>query len=111
MTHHDEAVAVDRLRRALLAFQSAQIFLLNTHRRLKALPQTEVEAFWNGRGRRAEADMRRAAAEVEAAFKAFSATGLVADVNDRRLVTQAQRLLAEGRHDSRQPPAAHQDPT
>ncbi|MFL5333849.1 MAG: hypothetical protein ACJ8H8_11880 [Geminicoccaceae bacterium] len=96
MTHHDEAVVTDRLRRALLAFQSAQIFLLNTHRRLKALPQAEVEAFWNGRGRRAEADMRLAAAEVVAAFKAFSEAGLVADVNDRRLVTEAQRYLAEG---------------
>ena len=96
MTHHDEAVVTDRLRRALLAFQSAQIFLLNTHRRLKALPQTEVEAFWSGRGQRAEADMRLAAAEVEAAFKAFSTVGLVADSKDRRLVTEAQRYLAEG---------------
>jgi hypothetical protein len=100
MTHRDEAVAVDRLRRALLAFQTAQMFFLNTHRRLKALPQTEVEAFWTGRGQRAEAEMRLAAAEVVAAFKAFSAAGLVADGQDRRLVTEAQRYLAEGRHDA-----------
>jgi hypothetical protein len=96
MTHHDEAMATNRLRRALLALQTAQTFLLNTHRRLKALPQTEVEAFWNGRGRRAEADMRLAAAEVEAAFKAFSAAGLIARGDDRRLITEAQRYLAEG---------------
>jgi hypothetical protein len=32
---------------------------------------------------------------VAAAFKAFSAAGLVADVADRHLVTEAQRCLAE----------------
>ena len=45
MTHHDEAVATDRLRRALLAFQTAQNLHLNAHRRLTALPQAEIEAF------------------------------------------------------------------
>ncbi len=74
MTHHDEAVVTDRLRRALLAVQSAQIFLLNTYRRLKTLPQTEVEA----------------------AFNAFSTVGLVVDGKDRCLVAEAQRYLAEG---------------
>jgi hypothetical protein len=96
MTHRDEAVAVDRLRRALLAFRTAQILFLSAHRRLKALPQGEVEAFWNGPGRRVEVNMRIAATEVVAAFKAFSAAGLVADGKDRRLVTEAQRYLAEG---------------
>jgi hypothetical protein len=96
MTHHDEAVATDRLRRALLTFQTAQNLLLNAHRRLKALPQAEVEAFWNDRGRRVEANMRLAATEVVTAFKAFSAAGLVAAASDRHLVTQAQRCLAEG---------------
>jgi hypothetical protein len=33
---------------------------------------------------------------VAAAFKAFSAAGLVADAADRHLVSQAQRHLAEG---------------
>jgi hypothetical protein len=33
---------------------------------------------------------------VLAAFKAFSAAGLVTDTKDRHLVNQAQRYLAEG---------------
>jgi hypothetical protein len=45
MTHHDEAVATDRLRRALLAFQTARNLYLSAHRRLMALPQAEIEAF------------------------------------------------------------------
>jgi hypothetical protein len=52
MAHHDEAVATDRLRRALLAFQTARNLHLNAHRRLMALLQAEVEAFWDGPGRR-----------------------------------------------------------
>ena len=95
MTHQDQAVATDHLRRALLAFQTTQDLLLNAHRRLKALPQPEAEAFWDGPGRRVEADTRRAAAAVVMAFKAFSAAGLVADASDRRLVSEAQRVLAE----------------
>ena len=95
MTHQDEAAATDRLRRALLAFQAAQNHLLDAHRRLKALPPTEVDAFWGGPGRRLEAAMRATAAEVVAAFKQFSAAGLVAGASDRHLVTQAQRHLAE----------------
>ncbi len=94
MTHQDEAT--DRLRRALSAFRTAQNQLLGVHRRLKALPQAEVDAFWRGQGRRLEATMRATATEVAAAFKQFSAAGLVADAADRHLVTQAQRHLAEG---------------
>ena len=52
MAHHDEAMATDRLRRALLAFQTAWNLHLNAHRRLMALPQAEIEAFWDGPGRR-----------------------------------------------------------
>ena len=96
MTHQDEAAATtDRLRRALLAFQAAQNQLLGAHRRLKGLPQAEVEAFWRGPGRRLEAGMRAAATEVAAAFRLFSRAGLVAGAADRHLVTQAQRHLAE----------------
>ena len=96
MTHQDEAAAAtDRLRRALSAFQAAQNHLLGAHRRLKGLPPAEVDAFWRGRGRRLEAGMRAAAAELVAAFQRFSAAGLVADAADRHLVTQAQRHLAE----------------
>ena len=96
MTHQDEAAATDRLRRALLAFQTAQNHLLDAHRRLKGLPQTEVDAFWAGPGRRVEATLRATATEVVAAFQRFSAAGLVAGATDRHLVTQAQRHLAEG---------------
>jgi hypothetical protein len=96
MMHHDEVVATDRLQQALLAFRNAHSFSLATHRRLKGLSQAEVEAFWNGPGRRVEANMRVTATEVVAAFKAFSAAGLVAAAGDRHLVTEAQRYLAEG---------------
>ena len=96
MTRQDEAAATtDRLRRALLAFQAAQSHLLDAHRRLKALPPAEVDAFWRGPGRRLEAAMRATAAEAVAAFEQFSAAGLVAGANDRHLVTQAERHLAE----------------
>jgi hypothetical protein len=95
MTHHDEAAATDRLRRGLLAFRAAHLRFLAAHRQLKDLPQAEVEVFWNGPGRRIEANTRTTAAEVAAAFKAFSAARLVADAADRHLITEAQRHLAE----------------
>jgi hypothetical protein len=96
MTHHYEVVATDRLRRALLAFQTARNRHLSAHRRLKALPQAEVEAFWDGPGRRVGETMHAAATEVVAAFEVLPRAGLVIDMNDRRLVAQAQRYLAEG---------------
>jgi hypothetical protein len=95
MTVHDEAAATNRLRRALLAFQAAQTAFLSAHRKLKGLPQAEADALWAGPGRRLEADLRATATEVVAAFKAFSAAGLVAAASDRHLVTQAQRHLTE----------------
>jgi hypothetical protein len=39
--------------------------------------------------------MQATATEVVAAFRQFSAAGLVAGAPDRHLVTQAQRYLAE----------------
>ena len=87
--------ATDRLRRALPAFQAAQNSLLGAHRRLKELPQAEVDAFWARHGRALGATMRATAAEAVAAFEQFSAAGLVAGASDRHLVTQAQRHLAE----------------
>ena len=96
MTAQNKAAATDRLRRALLAFQAAQNSLLGAHRWLKELPPAEVDAFWDGQGRRVEATVRAAAAEAVAAFQQFSAAGLVAAASDRHLVTQAQRYLAEG---------------
>jgi hypothetical protein len=96
VTAQDQAEATDRLRRALRAFQAALNLLLSAERRLKALPQAEVDAFWDGQGRRVEATVRAAATEAVAAFQQFSAAGLVAAASDRHLVTQAQRYLAEG---------------
>jgi hypothetical protein len=93
---HDQVAATDRLRRALLAFQRAQGLLLTAHRQLKGRPQADVEAFWDGQGRRIEATVQATAAELTAAFKVFSAAGLVADASDRHLVAEAKRSLAEG---------------
>ena len=95
MTAQDQAAATDRLRRALLAFQAALNLLLSADRRLKGLPQEEVDAFRDGPGRRVEATVLAAATEAVAAFERFSAAGLVAGAGDRHLVTQAQRHLAE----------------
>jgi hypothetical protein len=92
MTSLEQAVAMDRLWRALLAFQTARN-LLGVHRRLKTPPQTEI--FWNGPGRRVGEVMHAAAAEVVAAFEVLPGAGLVIDVGDRRLVTKAQRHLAD----------------
>lgn len=95
MTAQDQAAATERLQRALLAFQAALNLLLGAERRLKGLPRAEVDAFWDGQGRRVEATVRAAATEAVAAFKEFSAAGLVAGAGDRHLVTQAQRYLTE----------------
>ena len=92
----DKAAITDRLRRALLAFQAAQALFLGAHRKAKALASPEEgEQFWARSGGRLEAQQRAAATEVVAAFKAFSAAGLVANTGDRHLVNQAQRYLAE----------------
>ncbi|MBV1800366.1 hypothetical protein [Siccirubricoccus sp. G192] len=92
----DKAAATDRLRRALLAFQHAQGLLLAAHRRLKELPPAEVEQFWATQGRRLEKHLQATAMEADAAFKVFSAAGLVAAPADRHRVNQARRHLAEG---------------
>lgn len=97
MTVRDGAAAADRMRRALLAFQSAQTAFLGAHREAKALTsQAEANHFWSTHGARIEAGQRSAAAEVDAAFRAFSAAGLVADAGDRHLITEARRFLMEG---------------
>jgi len=85
-----------RLQRALEAFQKAQGLLLTAHRRLKELSAAEVERFWAAQGSRIEKQLRATAAEVVAAFQAFSAAGLVASANDRHLINEAQRHLADG---------------
>jgi hypothetical protein len=92
----NRAAATDRLRRAALAFQTAQTAFLRAHRVTKDLQQEEADRFWRDKGARIEADLRATATELVAAFKAFSAAGLVAEASDRHLVTQAQRHLKEG---------------
>jgi hypothetical protein len=96
MTSLEQAVATDRLWRALLAFQTARNFHLDAHRRLKARPQTELEVVWDGPGRRVGETTHATATEVVAAFQVFSAAGLVAGAGDQHLVTQAERYLALG---------------
>ena len=85
-----------RLQRALEAFQKAQSLLLTAHRRLKELSVAEVERFWAAQGSRIEKQLHSTAAEVVAAFQAFSAAGLVASASDRHLINEAQRHLADG---------------
>jgi hypothetical protein len=97
MMSSDKAIATDRLRRALLAFQATKSLFLNAHRRPKTRPQTEVIAYWAGPGRQVKADLRLAAAEVDAAFLAFTAAGLVTGGTDRSLIAEAQRYWAEGK--------------
>jgi hypothetical protein len=80
----DRPAITNRLRRALLAFQSAQLLVLTHQRQRKAPSQAEMET------------LRDSAAEVVTAFQAFSAAGLVTGTDDQRLVAQAQRYLAEG---------------
>jgi hypothetical protein len=95
-THDDEAAATNRLRRAALAFQTAQTAFLRAHRVTKDLQQEEADRLWRDKGAHIEGTMRASATELVAAFKAFSAAGLVAEAVDRRLVTEAQRHLREG---------------
>ena len=94
----DEAEVRSRLRRAVLAFQEAKMAFRRAHRRLKelSLSQAEVDEYWAGEGARVEAQMRLTAQEVVAAFRVFSAAGLIAEAGDCRLVTEAQHYLAEG---------------
>ena len=91
MTRQDEAGATDRMRRALLAFESAQMLLVAARRRVQGQPTEKIEAFWLASGGRTERHVHATATELIAAFQAFSAAGLVADADDQRLVAQAQR--------------------
>ena len=97
MNFSAEYEAAGRLQRALAAFQKGQGMFLAVHRKLKGLSPEEVGRFWLSAGARLETHMNSAAAEVLAAFKAFSTAGLVASANDRHLVSEAQRHLAQGR--------------
>jgi hypothetical protein len=92
----DQATATNRLRRALLTFQSGQTLFLKAHRQMKGRTAGEVETFWAGSGARLEQHAQTTAAELVEAFRMFSKAGLVADAEDRHLITEAQRYLAEG---------------
>lgn len=96
MNQSGQPEAAGRLQRALAAFQRAQAMLLTAHRRLKDMSAEEVDRFWAAQGDRIERHIHSAATEVITAFKAFSAAGLVAGANERHLVSEAQRHLAEG---------------
>ena len=96
MSAPGEPEVTGRLQRALETFQNANALLLTAHRKLKGLPPEEVDRFWMASGTRLEAHVNAAATEVLAAFKAFSATGLVASGHDRRLVNDAQRHITGG---------------
>jgi hypothetical protein len=95
MTASFEPEIMGRLQRALVAFQKAQGMLLTAHRKLKDLPSDEVNRFWLASGARLEAHLNTTAAEVLAAFQAFSAAGLVATAHNRHLVSEAQRHCAQ----------------
>jgi hypothetical protein len=95
MSSSGQSEAAGRLQRALVAFQKVQSLLLATHRKLKGLPAEEVERFWAAQGHQIERHTQAAAIEVTAAFDAFSAAGLVASANDRRLITEARRIVAD----------------
>ena len=97
MSSSGQPEAAGRLQRALAAFQKTQSVLLATHRKLKGLPAEEVDRFWATQGKQIERHIQAAAIEVTAAFKAFSAAGLVASANDRHLVSEAKRHLSEGK--------------
>lgn len=88
MSIHEQAAATNRMRRALLAFQAAKSAFLIARRRLQAVPEAE--------GNQLKATLRLTAAEVDAAFKVFSAAGLVVNAGDQRSITEAQQYLAEG---------------
>ena len=88
--------AAGRLQRALEVFQRAQGMLLTAHRRLKGMPAEEVDRFWAAQGSQIERHLHTAAVQVVAAFKVFSAAGLVANPGDRHLITEARRLINEG---------------
>jgi hypothetical protein len=90
----EAAIAMNRMRRAVLAFRSAQSILLNAHRRMKALTQAEAGTYWAGPGRQIKADMRAAAAELDAAFEGLSGASLDIEAADLRAVAIARQYLA-----------------
>lgn len=84
MTAQEQAMDTDRLRRALLAFQSAQVLILTHQRQNQPASQAELDA------------VRESTAEANAAFQTFEAAGLMIGADDQRLLTQARKYLADG---------------
>jgi hypothetical protein len=90
----EAAIAMNRMRRAVLAFRFAQTNLLNAQRRMKALTQAEADTYWAGPGRQVKADVRAAAAELDAAFEGLSGASVGIETADLRAVAVARQYLA-----------------
>ena len=65
-------------------------------RRDTKLADQVIQVGWIGAAAALVGTARTAATAVVTSFRAFSAAGLVADAQDRHLVTEARRYLAEG---------------
>lgn len=91
-----QAVASDRMRRAILAFQAAAEFFDRAHRRHTTRPQAETDAYWTGPGRLIEEDIRVASVEVVEAVKTLTDAGMVVGASDRKTVLAAHQHLAKG---------------
>ena len=90
-----ESIIQDRLRRAALAFQAAEVFFQNADRRMKVRLPAEVDTYWAGLGRQIKEDLRIAVAEVESAFKAASTAGLGICTADQRFIVMTKEYGAK----------------
>ena len=79
----DQAAVTNRLRRALLAFKSAQLLVLTHQRQKQAVSQADLDA------------VKDSAMEAAEAFYVFAAAGLVAGADDQRLLGQIEKYLAD----------------
>jgi len=91
----DQFIIRDRMRQAILAFEAAESFFLNAHRRMENRLQADVDAYWAGLGQQVKEDMRIAAGEVEDASKAAAAAGL--------RIGAAGRIIARAQGYSKKP--------
>jgi len=91
-----QALAGDRMRQAILAFQAAEEFFHRAHRRHAARPQAQVDAYWSGPGLQIEEDIRVACVEVVEAVETLAGLGMVVAASDRQTVLAARRHLAKG---------------
>jgi hypothetical protein len=99
MTHQERA-NTDRLRNALLAFQTAQKALLAAERKLRDSSSAEPKGCVGQRMLSAlhvpfERHVEIAATEVVAAVMALSEAGQIASAEDQRHISEAKRYLAQ----------------